>query len=342
MRVTGTLRETPKSMNLPPPMLPPAPRTTITEIARHLGLHHSTVSRALRNDPAISAETRGKVGQAAAELGYQPDPRLREMMAQVRSGNSRSRHESLAVLVPTDKPRRAAAIAAEALVAGIKQTAKASGFGLDLHSLDEGDPTGGRLSRVLSSRNTRGVIVLPTDRSGHLFDVASQDRSLVVVGADAHPHLAEHRVCFDAFRGMCCLLERLHGEGCREFILHLSGSPFRCTESAYLAAAGTFGRSHRDASLSRGSPDEFVPGEEKDGRVLVTDCPITAAKLFTSLPRKSLAMIGPATQGPRGWHVDFGRIGATAVSVLVRMLDHHQYGSPEHPHTTLIGGEWKS
>ncbi len=46
---------------------------TIKDIARELGLHHSTVSRALRNDPRVNAATRGKVRACAKKYHYQPN-----------------------------------------------------------------------------------------------------------------------------------------------------------------------------------------------------------------------------------------------------------------------------
>jgi len=46
---------------------------TVTEIAKQLGLSHSTVSRALSNNPRISKATREKVQELAKELGYHPN-----------------------------------------------------------------------------------------------------------------------------------------------------------------------------------------------------------------------------------------------------------------------------
>lgn len=46
-------------------------RITIKDIARELGIHHSTVSRALRGSPEINAITIEKVMRYASERGYQ-------------------------------------------------------------------------------------------------------------------------------------------------------------------------------------------------------------------------------------------------------------------------------
>src|SRR5665648_673971 len=48
-------------------------RTTITEIAKELGISPSSVSRALNNHPAISTKTREAVIELARKLNYQPN-----------------------------------------------------------------------------------------------------------------------------------------------------------------------------------------------------------------------------------------------------------------------------
>lgn len=47
-------------------------RPTIITVAKACGVTDGTVSRALRNDPRVSAATRAKVQEAARALGYQP------------------------------------------------------------------------------------------------------------------------------------------------------------------------------------------------------------------------------------------------------------------------------
>ncbi|RMG66227.1 MAG: LacI family transcriptional regulator [Bacteroidetes bacterium] len=48
--------------------------TTITDLAKRLGVSASTVSRALRHDPQISQETTRRVWEAARQTGYRPNP----------------------------------------------------------------------------------------------------------------------------------------------------------------------------------------------------------------------------------------------------------------------------
>lgn len=60
-------------------MNPPGPdrrRVTMSDVASVAGVHKSTVSLALRNQPKLNAATRERIRKIAAELGYQPDPML--------------------------------------------------------------------------------------------------------------------------------------------------------------------------------------------------------------------------------------------------------------------------
>jgi len=47
--------------------------TSIQDIARAAGVSHSTVSRALRNNPLISADVRAQIQRLALEMGYTPN-----------------------------------------------------------------------------------------------------------------------------------------------------------------------------------------------------------------------------------------------------------------------------
>ena len=53
-----------------------ARRVTIYDIARKIGVSHSTVALALRNHHRISEKRRQQVVRVAAEMGYAPDPLL--------------------------------------------------------------------------------------------------------------------------------------------------------------------------------------------------------------------------------------------------------------------------
>ena len=61
-----------------------ATRVTSFDVAERAGVNQSTVSRALNGDPSISAPTRKRIEQAAADLGYHIDDRA----ARLRTGKT--------------------------------------------------------------------------------------------------------------------------------------------------------------------------------------------------------------------------------------------------------------
>ncbi len=65
---------------------------TIKDLAKELGIHHVTVSRALRNCDSVKKETRELIKKKAKELGYKPN-----LLAQ---GFRNKRSNVLAILVP--------------------------------------------------------------------------------------------------------------------------------------------------------------------------------------------------------------------------------------------------
>ena len=58
---------------------------TIRDVARMIGMSEATVSLALNGNPAVKAETRQKVEDAAAALGYVPNTNARRLVMK-RSG----------------------------------------------------------------------------------------------------------------------------------------------------------------------------------------------------------------------------------------------------------------
>lgn len=74
--------------------MPPG-HITIKDIARSVGVHHATVSRAVRNDPRIVSATTSRIKAAAIELGFQPDTHMHALSAfraGLRAQNFRDTH----------------------------------------------------------------------------------------------------------------------------------------------------------------------------------------------------------------------------------------------------------
>ena len=57
-------------------------RVSIKDIAKEIGVSHSTVSRALSDSPLVKAETKARIQQLAQEMGYTPDAIARSLVTQ--------------------------------------------------------------------------------------------------------------------------------------------------------------------------------------------------------------------------------------------------------------------
>lgn len=134
---------------------------TLRDLAREAGVNHATVSRALRDDPVISAATRRRIKALAARRHYRPDPLLSALMV-YRSGRlpAKSDRGLIAVLDPCHAITPSHTLVRE--IVGIRAQAHSLGYEVEVFPVDPADAAAQkRLSRVLYARGIRGVLVGP-------------------------------------------------------------------------------------------------------------------------------------------------------------------------------------
>src|SRR5690606_10532562 len=88
-------------------------KVTVTQqmIADAVGVHLSTVSLALRNDPRLPEETRARIRAVAQKLGYAPNPLVSLLMSRVRRRNAGYRGTLGSIhTVPEGTPKLAGAV----------------------------------------------------------------------------------------------------------------------------------------------------------------------------------------------------------------------------------------
>jgi DNA-binding LacI/PurR family transcriptional regulator len=79
---------------------------TVRQIAGRLNISHTTVSRALKDDPCITAAVRQKVRRMAELMGYQPDPMLAALAHYRRSNVAHPIASALAWINCWPEPER--------------------------------------------------------------------------------------------------------------------------------------------------------------------------------------------------------------------------------------------
>ncbi|HUG10306.1 MAG TPA: LacI family DNA-binding transcriptional regulator [Opitutaceae bacterium] len=130
-------------------------RVTQQDIADQLGMDKSTVSLALRDNPAITPATRKRVHAMAEKLGYRPDPALAALARQRWAGHETGSGAVLAYLI--DSRMKNASQHLDFLPAA-RHRAEARGYQLRVFDLAE-HPSVKAFSRILYHRGIRGLLV---------------------------------------------------------------------------------------------------------------------------------------------------------------------------------------
>jgi LacI family transcriptional regulator len=139
----------------------PASRVTVRQIAQQLDVSHTTVSRALKNDPRISEPVRKKIQAAAATLGYRPDPMLTALAAYRKSQVQKSIGAELAWINcwPESKHLRAFK-EFDRYWLGANEEAERAGYRLEEFCCPA-QLSPERLEKILFARNIRGLLLTP-------------------------------------------------------------------------------------------------------------------------------------------------------------------------------------
>lgn len=127
---------------------PTAP-VTIKQLAQMLGMAHSTVSRALNGHPSISAATRKRIEQAAAQFGYVPNSAAR-ILKTARSG-------IIGLVIPDIQNKFYATVAK-----AISDAAAEQHWQMILAITDDDQEREGTAIRSLLKAQAEGVIIVPT------------------------------------------------------------------------------------------------------------------------------------------------------------------------------------
>src|SRR5688572_24715391 len=106
---------------------------TMSEIARLAQVAPSTVSRALRDDPAIPLTRRVEIKRLAEELGYHPNPLVSTLMAQVHSGRRVDEPGHIAWIDLWPQGVSTPAVFMHQILSGAEKRAHALGYKLEIH-----------------------------------------------------------------------------------------------------------------------------------------------------------------------------------------------------------------
>jgi LacI family transcriptional regulator len=208
---------------------------TMADVARRLGVHVSTVSRALRQSAGVSAELSQRVRQVAADLGYRPNPLVAALIRSRRNPHRQKFHASLGYLTPRwPAGEHAYRRDYQLLLEGAR--ARADGFGYRLAQLPlgpEGMPSE-RLSEILTARTIAGLVLPPLHESTDVLAFDWARWPVVAIGYSQR--IPVPRVVHDHMQALRLAIARCRERGRRRIGLVLPRRVSAKIEDRWLAA----------------------------------------------------------------------------------------------------------
>ncbi len=333
----------------------PAPRITVRQIAHRLNVSHTTVSRALKNDPRISATVRQKVQATAEALGYRPDPMLSALAAYRKGQTKQSIGAELAWINCWPDPKRLRTYKEFDLYwTGAEEEAARAGYRLEEFCCPA-KLSPERLEKILSARNIRGLLLTPV-WSTVTPDWSTLDWSrfsLVRFGYSLQ-FPATHLVTSDQLMDGLLAFESMWRHGYRRIGMVMWSA--QGTRSVRFSAGYLYAQLRVDHKLrlpplvlNDDSPQKdqdllaWLEKEKPDAILTdVSDLRTWLNKLNYRVPQD----VGLAALSVLDGHADAGidqnsrEIGRAAVQTLISLIHHNERGIPQTPREVLVSGRW--
>lgn len=316
-------------------------KVTIKDIARELGISPSTVSRALKDHPDISSNTKKAVNELAEKMNYSPDP----IALSLKGGKSRI----IGVVVPAIIHYFFSTV-----IKGIENVASRAGYNVMVCNSNESIEAERKNIDALLSSRVEGILISvakATDKADHIQKVKEAGVPLVFFDR-ALPGMEVDSVTVDDEEGAYQAVKHLLRTGCRR-ILHLSAPPHmeisRNRKNGYLRALKEFDiepdssciiQCDSEEKAEKLIPSFFEKENIPDGIFATND--ITAATTMRIAKRygkkvpEDISIVG-FTNGQISNLTDpalssveqFGQeIGKQATTLLLNRLNSEEYFSP--------------
>lgn len=185
---------------------------TIKDIAKTLGISASTVSRALKDHPDISVETKRQVQQLAASVNYRPNA--------LALGLRKSKTNTIGLIIPEIVHHFFSSV-----ISGIDDIAYSTGYNTMICQTNESEERERiNIQAMLDSRIDGFLISISKNTHTHDHLKRLQEDGIPMVFFDrVCEDLPSHRVITDDFEGARIATRHLIDVGCRR-IAHLTGA----------------------------------------------------------------------------------------------------------------------
>lgn len=330
---------------------------SVRAIASAAGVSPMTASLALRQTGRLSAATRARILAIAAEMGYVPNPRIGELMNEVRRSRRPGPHAALALLslyAEDDPSGRMPHLKATTDGAGAR--AVELGFHLEPFRLRAAGMTPRRLRAILEARGIAGVLCLGSPQPSESLPRELDRFALVTLGLTVSS--AVHRVASNHQHDGALLLATLEARGYRRPGLIIRpdwdvrtghGYAAACLVHQELDGGGIVVPVQRMPEFSAAALDRWLDRHRPD--VLVVNQPTSfypqleaylGARGIRVPEDLGVTFLGGVLVGGNyaGVVQDHERIGRCGIEMLVGRMQQRDIGFPEHPKMELVPGYW--
>ena len=175
---------------------------TIKDIARAADVSHSTVSRALKNNPAISAVTTARIQRLAQEMGYVPNSVAQNLLSQ--------QTKTIGVVVSSIADPFVTEV-----VEGVEQIAQEAGYSIFLSMSHRDSRQEIAVVETFQRRRVDAIVVI-SSLVGHLYnEQLNKIQVPVVLVNNEEEGQYTHSVSADDIQGAQKAVEHLIGLGHR-------------------------------------------------------------------------------------------------------------------------------
>lgn len=209
---------------------------TIRELAKIAGCSHTTVSKALKNDPKISKKVRDKVIRLAQAHGYQRDPLLSTLMGKLREKRELRTNEVIAYINwwDTEIGERGNVLGRDQERGMIARAAEL-GYKVEYFWGRQSGLSPQRLSKILYSRGIRGIVLSSLLNTAE-FPSMDWERFSVATVANTTVSPQFHAAHYSKFHGMLIALHELRKLGYRRIGFTNLAFDEKFSEGQWLAA----------------------------------------------------------------------------------------------------------
>jgi DNA-binding LacI/PurR family transcriptional regulator len=337
--------------------MPTARAPTMQAVAAASGVSVMTVSRALKNNPRISAATRQRVQETARRLGYRPNPLVSVLMSQLR-GSRRKQYRPTIVFLTAYPERdiwRKTQRHMLRVFHGAERRCQQLGYELEPFWMAEPGMTPQRVFRILSTRSVPGIIVAPPPEHFARFDFPWECFACSSIAFTLKDPIL-HRATNDHFHSIELLLQKLNELGYRRIGLSL-----RCLDDTredhrwiagltayqfyqpvsdrvppFLTDAWTFERFEK--WFRRHRPDVVIGLHSKMNQIT------WLRKMGLRIPRDVGVAFLDHAEGVdpllSGINQNAELVGAASVDLVVEQINNNERGVPAKRKIVMIEGEW--